>query len=305
MAAWKKGFQTMDMANQIQHAHILVEALPYIQKFAGKTIVIKYGGHAMVDETLRSSFARDIVLLKCVGMHPIVVHGGGPQIGDVMQRLGIQSHFVDGLRVTDAATMDVVDMVLGGKLNQEIVATLNLHGGQAIGLSGKDANLIRATKKYLYRQAALEAEPERVDIGLVGEVASINTSIIHTLGEQGYIPVIAPTGVGDQGESYNINADTVAGSIAGALKAEKVLFLTDVDGIQDRDGKLLSTLHTEDVQSLKDEGVIDGGMLPKVEACLQAVEQGVGKCHIVDGRVPHAVLLELLTDRGVGTEILL
>lgn len=295
----------MDMNNQIQHAHILVEALPYIQAFSGKIIVIKYGGHAMVDDALRSSFARDIVLLKCVGMHPVVVHGGGPQIGDVMQRLGIQSHFVDGLRVTDAATMDVVDMVLGGKLNQEIVATLNQHGGQAIGLSGKDANLIRATKKYLYRDTSSGAPPERVDIGLVGEVASINTSIIQTLNEQGYIPVIAPTGVGEQGESYNINADTVAGQMGGVLKAEKVLFLTDVEGIQDRDRKLLSTLYTDDVQSLKHDGVIDGGMLPKVDACLQAVQQGVGKCHIIDGRVPHAVLLELFTDRGVGTQILL
>ncbi len=294
----------MAMANQIQQAHVLVEALPYIQKFSGKIIVIKYGGHAMVDEALRSSFARDIVLLKCVGIHPIVVHGGGPQIGEMMERMGIESTFVDGLRVTDAATMDVVDMVLGGKLNQEIVATINLHGGQAIGLSGKDANLIRAHKKYLYRQVE-DAVPQRVDIGLVGEVESINTSIIHTLDEQGCIPVIAPTGVGEQGESYNINADTVAGNIAGALKAEKVLFLTDVDGIQDRDGKLLSTLQTDDVEALKDDGVIDGGMLPKVDACLQAVEQGVGKCHIIDGRVPHAVLLELFTDRGVGTEILL
>ncbi len=295
----------MDMTNQIQHAQILVEALPYIQQFAGKIIVVKYGGHAMIDDAMRSSFARDIVLLKCVGMHPIVVHGGGPQIGDVMQRLGIQSNFIDGLRVTDAATMDVVDMVLGGKLNQEIVATLNLHGGQAIGLSGKDANLIRATKKYLYRETEPGVAPERVDIGLVGEVTAINTSIIHTLDEQGCIPVIAPTGVGDQGESYNINADTVAGNIAGALKAEKVLFLTDVEGIQDRDGKLLSTLNTQDVQSLKKEGIIAGGMLPKVDACLQAMEQGVGKSHIVDGRVPHAVLLELFTDRGVGTQILL
>ncbi|ETX03944.1 MAG: acetylglutamate kinase [Candidatus Entotheonella gemina] len=300
-----KGICLMDMASQIQHAQILVEALPYIQEFAGKIIVIKYGGHAMVDETLSSSFARDIVLLKCVGMHPIVVHGGGPQIGDMMKAVGIESTFVDGLRVTDAATMDVVDMVLGGKLNQGIVATINLHGGQAIGLSGKDANLIRATKKYLYRQADPGVAPERVDIGLVGEVTSINSALIHTLDEQGYIPVIAPTGVGDQGESYNINADTVAGNIAGALKAEKVLFLTDVDGIQDRDGKLMSTLYTDDVQSLKTDGVIDGGMLPKVDACLQAVEQGVGKCHIIDGRVPHAVLLELFTDRGVGTEILL
>lgn len=294
----------MEMKSQIQQADILIEALPYIQQFSGKIIVIKYGGHAMVDETLRSSFARDIVLLKYVGIHPIVVHGGGPQIGEMMQRMGIESEFVDGLRVTDAATMDVVDMVLGGKLNQEIVATINTHGGQAIGLCGKDANLIRASKKYLYRQSASDVEPERVDIGLVGEVRTINTALIHTLDEQGCIPVIAPTGVGDQGESYNINADTVAGDIAAALKAEKVLFLTDVDGILDRDGKLLSTLHTDEIQSLKAEGVIAGGMLPKVDACLQAVEHGVGKSHIIDGRVPHAVLLELFTDRGVGTEIL-
>ncbi len=294
----------MEMTNQIQQANILIEALPYIQQFSGKIIVIKYGGHAMIDETLRSSFARDIVLLKYVGIHPIVVHGGGPQIGEMMQCMGIESEFVDGLRVTDEATMNVVDMVLGGKLNQEIVATINMHGGQAIGLCGKDANLIRATRKYLYRQSASDAEPERVDIGLVGDVKVINTALIHALDEQGCIPVIAPTGVGEQGESYNINADTVAGDIAAALNAEKVLFLTDVDGILDRDGKLLSTLHTAEIQSLKAEGVIAGGMLPKVDACLQAVEHGVGKSHIIDGRVPHAVLLELFTDRGVGTEIL-
>ncbi len=294
----------MEMTERIRQADILIEALPYIQQFSGKIIVVKYGGHAMIDETLRNSFARDIVLLKYVGMHPIVVHGGGPQIGDTMQRMGIEPTFVQGLRVTDATTMDIVDMVLGGKLNQDIVATLNLHGGQAVGLSGKDANLIRASKKYLYRQTAPDTPPEPVDIGQVGDVQAINTAIIHTLDAEGFIPVIAPTGVGEQGESYNINADTVAGDIAAALQAEKVLFLTDVDGILDRDGKLLSTLHTDTIRTLKDDRVIDGGMLPKVDACLHAVMHGVGKAHIIDGRVPHAVLLELFTNRGVGTEIL-
>jgi acetylglutamate kinase len=289
----------MDMDTRIQQANILIEALPYIQQFSGKTIVVKYGGHAMTDEALRHSFARDIVLLKYVGMHPVIVHGGGPQIGDTMQRLGLQPQFVEGLRVTDTATMDVVEMVLGGKLNKEIVATINLHGGQAIGLSGKDANLITATKKYLYRQGA----PELIDIGLVGEVKTVNSTIIRVLEANGFIPVIAPTGVGAQGESYNINADTVAGDVAAALKAEKLLFLTDVAGILDRDGKLLSSLAPEAIATLKGDGVIDGGMLPKVEACLKALEHGVAKTHIIDGRVPHAVLLELFTDRGVGTEI--
>jgi len=294
----------MDMTDRIQQANLLVEALPYIQQFSGKIIVVKYGGHAMLDDTLRSSFARDIVLLKYVGMHPIVVHGGGPQIGATMQRMGIESTFVDGLRVTDAATMEIVDMVLGGKLNQEIVATINRHGGLAVGLSGKDANLIQATKKYLYRQTSPDASPESIDIGLVGEVTAINTEIIHTLSAQGFIPVIAPTGVGSHGESYNINADTAAGDIAAALAAEKVLFLTDVDGILDQDHKLLSSLQADVIQSLKDSGVIEGGMLPKVDACLHAVHHGVDKAHIIDGRVPHAVLLELFTNRGVGTEIL-
>jgi acetylglutamate kinase len=294
----------MDMTDRIQQANLLVEALPYIQQFSGKIIVVKYGGHAMLDDALRSSFARDIVLLKYVGMHPIVVHGGGPQIGDTMQRMGIESTFVDGLRVTDAATMEIVDMVLGGKLNQEIVATINRHGGRAVGLSGKDANLIQATKKYLYRQTSPDAAPESIDIGLVGEVTAINTEIIHTLIAQGFIPVIAPTGVGSHGESYNINADTAAGDIAAALAAEKVLFLTDVDGILDQDRKLLSSLQADAIQSLKDSGVIEGGMLPKVDACLHAVHNGVDKAHIIDGRVPHAVLLELFTNRGVGTEIL-
>lgn len=293
----------MDMVDRIQQANVLVEALPYIQQFSGKIVVVKYGGHAMTDKTLSRSFARDIVLLKYVGMHPIIVHGGGPQIGETMQRMGIESRFVDGLRVTDAATMDVVDMVLGGKLNQEIVATINLHGGQAVGLTGKDAKLIQATKKYLYQQVAPDAPPEPVDIGQVGEVKAINTAIIHALDAQGFIPVIAPTGGGDQGESYNINADTAAGDIAAALQAEKVLFLTDVEGILDRDGKLLSILNADAIQALKDDGVIDGGMLPKVDACLHALTHGVGKAHIIDGRIPHAVLLELFTYRGIGSEI--
>ena len=293
----------MHATDHIQQAHTLIEALPYIQLFANKAVVVKYGGHAMTDEALRDSFARDIVLLQCVGMHPVVVHGGGPQIDTIMKRMGISARFEAGLRVTDAATMEVVDMVLGGKLNKEIVATINLHGGQAVGLSGKDANLITATKKQLYRSVAPGSPPQLIDIGLVGEVTSVNTSIIHTLENNGFIPVIAPTGVGENGESYNINADTAAGDIAAALQAERLLFLTDVEGIQDRDKKLLPSLDRQAIQQLHDEAVIAGGMLPKVEACLRALDGGVAKTHIIDGRVPHAVLLELFTDRGVGTEI--
>ncbi len=293
----------MDMTEYVKQAHTLIEALPYIQRFANKTVVVKYGGHAMTDEALRQSFARDIVLLKCVGVHPIIVHGGGPQIDATMQRMGVKAQFVAGLRVTDAETMDIVEMVLGGKLNKEIVAMINLHGGQAVGLSGKDANLIVATKKQLYRQLSPGQPPELVDIGQVGEVKAVHTEIIDVLKNNGFIPVISPTGVGEQGESYNINADTVAGDIAAALRAEKLLFLTDVAGILDRDKKLLPTLGPEEIQVLKQEGVIDGGMLPKVDACLHALTHGVGKTHVIDGRVPHAVLLELFTDRGVGTEL--
>ena len=293
----------MDMTEHVQQAHTLIEALPYLQQFANKTVVVKYGGHAMTDEALRHSFARDMVLLKCVGVHPVIVHGGGPQIDATMKRMGIQAQFVAGLRVTDAETMDIVEMVLGGKLNKEIVALINLHGGQAVGLSGKDANLIVATKKRLYRSLTPGGPPELIDIGQVGEVKTINTAIIDVLGSQGFIPVIAPTGVGEQGESYNINADTVAGDIAAALQAEKLLFLTDVAGILDRDKKLLPTLNPDEIRTLKQDGVIDGGMLPKVDACLHAMIHGVAKAHIIDGRVPHAVLLELFTARGVGTEI--
>ncbi|MGE3538234.1 MAG: acetylglutamate kinase [Candidatus Tectimicrobiota bacterium] len=291
------------MTEYVKQAHTLIEALPYIQRFANKTVVVKYGGHAMTDEALRQSFARDIVLLKCVGVHPVIVHGGGPQIDATMQRMGIKAQFVAGLRVTDAETMDIVEMVLGGKLNKEIVALINVHGGQAVGLSGKDANLIVATKKQLYRQLTPGQPPELVDIGQVGEVQSINTTIIEVLKNSGFIPVISPTGVGEQGESYNINADTVAGDIAAALRAEKLLFLTDVAGILDADKKLLPTLAPDAVQALKQAGVIDGGMLPKVDACVHALTHGVDKTHIIDGRVPHAVLLELFTDRGVGTEL--
>src|SRR6266849_2491268 len=276
---------TMDMTEHVQQAHTLIEALPYLQQFANKTVVVKYGGHAMTDEALRHSFARDVVLLKCVGVRPVIVHGGGPQIDATMKRMGI------------------VAMVLGGKLNKEIVALINLHGGQAVGLSGKDANLIVATKKQLYRPLTPGGPLELVDIGQVGEVKTINTAIIDVLGSQGFITVISPTGVGEQGESYNINADTVAGDIAAALQAEKLLFLTDVAGILDRDKKLLPTLNPEEIRTLKQDGVMDCGMLPKVDACLHALTHGVAKTHIIDGRVPHAVLLELFTDRGVGTEI--
>ena len=294
----------MEMSEHVQQAHTLIEALPYLQQFAHKTVVVKYGGHAMTDEALRHSFARDMVLLKCVGVHPVIVHGGGPQIDATMKRMGIQAQFVAGLRVTDAETMDIVEMVLGGKLNKEIVALINVHGGQAVGLSGKDANLIVATKKQLYRPLTPGGPPELVDIGQVGEVKTINTAIIDVLGNQGFMPVISPTGVGEQGESYNINADTVAGDIAAALKAEKLLFLTDVAGILDWDKKLLPTLNPEEIRTLKQDGVIDGGMLPKVDACLHALTQGVAKTHIIDGRTRHALLLEIFTDQGIGTEII-
>lgn len=293
----------MDIEAHVQQAHTLVEALPYLQRFANKTVVVKYGGHAMTDEALRHSFARDMVLLKCVGVRPVIVHGGGPQIDATMKRVGIQARFVAGLRVTDAETMDIVEMVLGGKLNKEIVALINLHGGQAVGLSGKDANLIVATKKQLYRPLTPGGPPELIDIGQVGEVKTINTAILDVLGSAGFIPVISPTGVGEHGESYNINADTVAGDIAAALRAEKLLFLTDVEGILDRDKKLLPTLNADDIRTLTQDGVIDGGMLPKVEGCLHALDHSVAKTHIIDGRVPHSVLLELFTERGIGTEI--
>ncbi len=284
-------------------AQVLTEALPYIQRFTGKTIVIKFGGNAMVDEELQNSFARDIVLMKLVGMNPIVVHGGGPQIGDLLKQLNIESQFVDGMRVTDSKTMDVVEMVLGGTVNKQIVSLINHNGGHAIGITGKDGQLIRARKLSAKRQTPDMKAPEIIDIGHVGEVASINTSVIDMLIGSDFIPVIAPIGVGDDGASYNINADLVAGKIAEVLQAEKLMLLTNVAGLQDKQGQVLTGLTTRQVDELIADGTIYGGMLPKIACALDAVKGGVNSAHIIDGRVAHAVLLEIFTDAGVGTLI--
>jgi acetylglutamate kinase len=284
-------------------ARVLIEALPYIRRFRGKTVVIKYGGNAMVDQPLKQGFARDVVLMKLVGVNPVVVHGGGPQIGSVLKRLGKASEFVQGMRVTDAETMDVVEMVLGGLVNKEIVTLINRHGGSAVGLTGKDGDLIRARKLLLRRNAPELAEPEIVDIGHVGEVESIDASVVHMLVEGDFIPVIAPIGVGDDGRSYNINADLVAGKVAQVLGAEKLVLLTNTAGILDAQGLLIPELDLARVQELIREGTISGGMLPKVQCAVEAVQSGVKTAHIVDGRVEHAVMLDLFTDEGIGTLI--
>ena len=284
-------------------ARILIEALPYIRRFSGKTVVIKYGGNAMVDQPLKQGFARDLVLMKLVGVNPVVVHGGGPQIGSLLKRLGKASEFVQGMRVTDAETMDVVEMVLGGLVNKEIVTLINRHGGSAVGLTGKDGDLIRARKLLLRRDAPELKAPEIIDLGHVGEVESIDASLIHMLVQGAFIPVIAPIGVGDDGRSYNINADLVAGKVAEVLKAEKLLLLTNTTGLLDAEGQLIPELDVGRVQELIREGVIAGGMLPKVQCALDAVHAGVKTAHIIDGRVEHAVMLDLFTDEGVGTLI--
>ena len=284
-------------------ARILIEALPYIRRFSGKTVVIKYGGNAMVDQPLKQGFARDLVLMKLVGVNPVVVHGGGPQIGSLLKRLGKASEFVQGMRVTDAETMDVVEMVLGGLVNKEIVNLINRHGGSAVGLTGKDGDLIRARKLLLRRDAPELDAPEIIDLGHVGEVESIDASLIHMLVQGAYIPVIAPIGVGDDGRSYNINADLVAGKVAEVLKAEKLLLLTNTAGLLDAEGRLISELDVGRVEDLAREGVIAGGMLPKVQCAVDAVHSGVKTAHIIDGRVEHAVMLDLFTDEGVGTLI--
>jgi acetylglutamate kinase len=284
-------------------AKVLTEALPYIQRFTHKTIVVKFGGNAMIDEALQNSFARDVVLMKLVGMNPIVVHGGGPQIGDLLKKLNIESQFIDGMRVTDSATMDVVEMVLGGTVNKQIVNLINNNGGHAIGVTGKDGRLIRARKMAVTRQTPGMQAPEIIDIGQVGEVASVDRSVIDLLVQGDFIPVIAPVGVGTQGESYNINADLVAGKIAEVMQAEKLMLLTNVAGLQDKNGQVLTGLSTQRVDELIADGTIYGGMLPKIQCALDAVKSGVASAHIIDGRVPHAVLLEIFTDAGVGTLI--
>jgi acetylglutamate kinase len=284
-------------------ARILIEALPYIRRFSGKTVVIKYGGNAMVDQALKQGFARDLVLMKLVGINPVVVHGGGPQIASLLKRLGKVSEFVQGMRVTDTETMDVVEMVLGGLVNKEIVNLINRHGGSAVGLTGKDGDLIRARKLLLRRDAPELASPEIIDLGHVGEVESIDASLIYMLVQGAFIPVIAPIGVGDDGRSYNINADLVAGKVAEVLKAEKLLLLTNTAGLLDTEGQLIPELDVGRVQELIREGVIAGGMLPKVQCAVDAVHGGVKTAHIIDGRVEHALMLDLFTDEGVGTLI--
>ncbi|PLY14833.1 MAG: acetylglutamate kinase [Sedimenticola sp.] len=284
-------------------AHVLTEALPYIQRFRGKTVVIKYGGNAMVDEQLKSGFARDVVLMKLVGINPVVVHGGGPQIGQLLAKLGKESEFIQGMRVTDRETMDVVEMVLGGLVNKEIVNLINRHGGSAVGLTGKDGDLIHAKKMVVTRKSPELEAPEIIDIGHVGEVESIDTSVVNMLTTGNFIPVIAPIGVGKDGYSYNINADLVAGKIASVLQAEKLVLLTNTPGLMDKDGKLLTGLTTEMVDELVADGTIYGGMLPKIACAMDAVKSGVNSSVIVDGRVNHAVLLELFTDEGIGTLI--
>lgn len=290
------------MEELIRKADVLIEALPYIQKFYGKTIVIKYGGHAMVDEDLKLSFANDIVLMKYIGIRPVIVHGGGPQIGDMLKKLNIKTEFVSGMRVTDAETMNVVEMVLAGKINKDIVRLINKNGGVAIGLSGKDGNLVRAEKLRLEDDPTFIRTPEIIDLGHVGKVKSVNVGVLEKLADS-YIPVIAPVGVGDDYEAYNINADLVAGSIAAALKAEKLVLLTDVPYVMDKEKNRISTIHLDDVDRMKLDEVVTGGMIPKVDCAAEAVRGGVKKAHIIDGRVQHSVLLEMFTTSGIGTQI--
>ncbi|MHB8769745.1 MAG: acetylglutamate kinase [Syntrophales bacterium] len=294
-----------DVKKSVERADILIEALPYIRRFTGKTIVIKYGGHAMVDEGLKDSFARDVVLMKYIGLNPVVVHGGGPQIGSFLKKLGKNSTFVQGMRVTDEETMDIVEMVLVGKVNKEIVGLINRHGGVAVGLSGKDAQLIRAEKYFLSAEKVKDTPPEIIDIGLVGKVTGINADIIGSLTAEGVIPVIAPTGVGEQGETYNINADLVAGAVAAALAAEKLILLTDVPGVLNGQGELINAMNEATTRRMIEDGTIVGGMFPKVKCCLKSLKAGVKKAHIVDGRLKHTILLEMFTDQGIGTEIVL
>jgi acetylglutamate kinase len=294
---------SLNKAQAQQIAHVLSEGLPYIQRFQGKTVVIKYGGNAMVDEELQQGFARDVVLLKLVGINPVVVHGGGPQIGNLLKRLGKTSEFVQGMRVTDRETMDVVEMVLGGLVNKQIVNLINRHGGHAVGLTGKDGDLIHARKLRLKPDAADPEATELIDLGHVGEVESIDVSVVDMLVHGDFIPVIAPIGVGKDGLSYNINADLVAGKVAEVLKAEKLILLTNIPGLLDKEGSLLTGLSAESVDRLIADGTIHGGMLPKIRCALEAVQQGVNSAHIIDGRVQHAVMLEIFTDEGVGTLI--
>jgi len=293
------------MKESIEKAKILIESLPYIRAFYNKTVVIKYGGHAMVDEELKKNFALDIILMKYIGINPVIVHGGGPQINKVLDRMQIKPSYVEGMRVTDTETMDVVEMVLVGKVNKEIVGLINHHGGKAVGLSGRDGDLIRARKMTIQKSQAKDAPPELIDLGRVGEVTKVNPDILQTIEVRDFIPVIAPVGVGEDNFSYNINADLVAGAVAGQLQAAKLILLTDVPGVLDKDSRLVGSLSSREVDELVASGAIAGGMIPKVKCCQAALAAGVAKTHIIDGRVEHAILLEMFTDEGVGTEIVL
>jgi len=291
------------MENPVEKAKVLIEALPYIRRFYDKTIVVKYGGSAMEEESLKRNFALDVVLLKYIGINPVVVHGGGPQIGEVLAKMGKKSQFIEGMRVTDGETMDVVEMVLVGKVNKEIVDLINQQGGKAVGLSGKDGRLITAKKLKLAKSRGKDEPPEIIDIGMVGEVKEINPGVIEALERENFIPIIAPVGVGEEGETYNINADLVAGKVASALKAEKLILLTDVEGVMDGKKQLIPALSVKQAKRLIAQKVVSSGMIPKVNCCLNALGEGVSKTHIIDGRVEHAILLEIFTDVGIGTQI--
>ncbi|MCI5189080.1 MAG: acetylglutamate kinase [Candidatus Electrothrix sp. AS4_5] len=292
------------MEHAIAKAKVLIESLPYIRELNHKTVVIKYGGHAMVDEELKKNFALDVILLKYIGLNPVVVHGGGPQINEFLQKMQITSNYIKGMRVTDGQTMDVVEMVLVGKVNKEIVGLINHCGGKAVGLSGRDGDLVQAKKmKMLGKPEAENAPPELIDLGRVGEVTKVNPEILNTLDAQDFIPVIAPVGVGDDGQAYNINADLVAGAIAAELDATKLILLTDVEGVKDQQDNLLSSIRKESIEQMVTDGVISGGMIPKLRCCASALDSGVNKAHIIDGRQEHALLLEIFTHKGIGTEI--
>jgi acetylglutamate kinase len=288
----------------LEKAKILISALPYFRDFYGKVMVIKYGGHAMVDEELKLAFAKDIVLMKYVGIKPVIVHGGGPQVSQMMERLGLKPVFIKGQRVTDEETMNVVEMVLVGTVNKQIVSLINQVGGRAVGLSGRDGDLIQVEKMTVYKYTGEDRPPEIIDIGRVGKVKKVNPEVLFTLLEREFIPVIAPVGVGEDGQAYNVNADLVAGALAGALQAEKLIYLTDVEGVKDAEGKLISTLKVSEVEELISSGVARGGMIPKLKSARKAISQGVKKVHIIDGRVPHSLIIELFTDEGLGTQIL-
>jgi len=291
-----------DTENAPYKARILLEAMPYIREFYGRTVVIKYGGHAMIDQTLKKSFALNVILLKYIGINPVIVHGGGPQIGRMLEQLGIACQFRQGLRVTDQATMDVVEMVLVGKVNKEIVNLINLNGGRAVGLSGKDGQTIMARKLEMVIDRK-DAPPEIIDLGKVGEVLNINTGLIKAVQDQGFIPIIAPVGVDELGETYNINADFVAAAVASALKAQKLILLTDVSGVKAKSGEVISTLTRRDAVGIIESGAASGGMIPKLKCCLEAIEEGVQKAHIIDGRVENSIVLEIFTKGGIGTEV--